>query len=66
MPRFIKLTQCDGETVIVNANRIDIIQDEDQHNRTKITINGQHLYVEDHSDTIIRNSRFESGGIYLD
>jgi uncharacterized protein YlzI (FlbEa/FlbD family) len=66
MPRFIKLTQCDGETVIVNADRIDIIQDEDQHNRTKIIINGQNLYVDDHSDTIIRNSRFESGGIYLD
>ena len=65
MPRFIELTLCDGEKVIVNANKIGIIQEEDRHNRTKITINGVHMYVNESSYTIVRKSRSESGEIYL-
>ena len=60
MSRFVRLKQSDGETVIVNVDRIDIIQDEDHRDRTKITMGSLHLFVKEAATTIIEKSCFES------
>jgi len=60
MPRFIELKQNNWDTVIVNTDRIEIIQDEFRQHRTKIVLaSGEHVYVMESPDTIISKSRYE-------
>jgi uncharacterized protein YlzI (FlbEa/FlbD family) len=59
MVRFIKLKLYGGGRIIVNADRIDTIEDEGD--KTKITINGRHLFVKETQESIIHKICYEHG-----